>query len=115
SWLALFGDETAMPVIMRIIEDAPKGTQGLAVLALRDDADLQPLPKESEITVTKVDMADPDALLWALEAASVPPAGDRHIFFAAERGQAAKAREVYRERGFASSEAKAASYWSRAA
>ncbi|MEM6729811.1 MAG: siderophore-interacting protein, partial [Pseudomonadota bacterium] len=47
SWLALFGDETAMPVIMRIIEDAPKGTQGLAVLALRDDADLQPLPKES--------------------------------------------------------------------
>ncbi|MEM1237047.1 MAG: siderophore-interacting protein [Pseudomonadota bacterium] len=110
-WLGLFGDETALPVIMRMIEDATAGTQGIAYLALRDDADLQALP-ETDITVQRVDMADADALTWALEA-TVLPDNDRHLFFAAERNQASRAREIYRAKGLTAAESKAASYWTR--
>ncbi|MEM9349402.1 MAG: siderophore-interacting protein [Pseudomonadota bacterium] len=111
SWLGLFGDETALPVIMRILEAAPAGTQGVAYLALRDAADMQELP-DTDIEVRRVDMADRGALLWALRATDIP-AGDRHIFFAAERSQAGEAREVYRELGISSADAKAASYWTQ--
>ena len=110
-WLGLYGDETALPVIMRMIEDAPEGTQGVAYLALRDEADLQELP-DTDIQVQRLDMADTGALTFALEATQFPDT-DRHIFFAAERSQASQAREIYRAKGLVSSETKAASYWTK--
>ncbi|MEM1162772.1 MAG: SIP domain-containing protein [Pseudomonadota bacterium] len=105
------GDETALPVIARMIEAAPAGTQGEAVIMVRDPADAQKIVTASDIALrwTKMDPArDPADILTALRL----PAEDRYIFFAAEKAQATRAREVFKAMGLAKGEAKAASYWS---
>ncbi|MEM6693482.1 MAG: siderophore-interacting protein [Pseudomonadota bacterium] len=115
-WLGLFGDETAMPIVMRMIESAPADATGQATLALRDPADAQSVPARPDFPIKVVDMADETALLSALEALEVPadlPAGARQVFFAAERAQATQARALYKDKGLSSGEAKAASYWTR--
>lgn len=109
-WLGLFGDETALPVILRILEDAPADTSGKAVIAIRDSKDAQTVSNGTGIEVTWVDMADTDALLNELRTLQLPP-DERHVFFAAERAQSVAAREVMRDLGLAQFECKAASYW----
>lgn len=108
-WFGLIGDETALPVMMRIIEAAPAGAQGQAVIFIRDWDDAQPVETASDIQVRYAQMHvdDPVDAIRALS-----PKGEHcHIFFAAERSQATRAREVFKEMGFAPRACKAASYW----
>ena len=111
-WLGLIGDETALPVILRMIEDAPKGTAGQAFIATRHPDDAQQIETQADIGITWLDMADDGALLSALDKLDVPGT-DRHIFFAAERTVAAQARDWLHWRGLAGRGSKAAAYWSR--
>jgi len=112
-WLGLIGDETALPVIVRMIEGAPAGTKGKAIILVRDIADAQPVQSAADIDIAWDIMGrtDPVTRLHDLD----PPDDGYHIFFAAERQQASRARQVYKELGFSSRHAKAASYWTRAA
>lgn len=112
SWLGLLGDETALPVILRIIEDAPAGTKGRAVVAVRHPDDAQAITTQADIPITWVDMADESLLIQALDTLDIPET-DRHILFAAERAQANIARDILRDRGLSGAEAKAASYWTK--
>lgn len=57
-------------------------------------------------------MNDEDALIYALNRLDVPET-DRHILFAAERSQAAEARDWLHLRGLTGPHAKAAAYWTR--
>ncbi|MEM9010271.1 MAG: siderophore-interacting protein [Pseudomonadota bacterium] len=111
SWLGLVGDETALPVILRMVEDARPGTRGQAIILIRDPADAQPVETAADIAVQWGEMGagDPTELLRELS----PPDADCHIFFAAERAQATQARAVFKELGFPAGTAKAASYWTR--
>ncbi|MEM8578325.1 MAG: siderophore-interacting protein [Pseudomonadota bacterium] len=109
-WLGLFGDETALPVIARILEDAPRETEGHALIALRDPADAQDIAAPPGVTVAWADMADDRALLDGA-AALAPPGSAHHIFFAAERSLASQARELFKSRG--DTAARAVSYWTR--
>lgn len=108
-WLGLIGDETALPVIARLVEGAGPDTEGQAFILVRDAADAQPIKTASQIEVTWRVMGkdDPVALIHAL----TPPKDRYQIFFAAERSQASQAREVYKTLGYPSKLAKAASYW----
>ena len=112
SWLGLIGDETALPVILRMIEDAPAGTTGQAVIAIRSADDAQEAQTKADIPITWVDMADNGALIHALNSFDIPDT-DRHILFAAERSQATAARDILRDRRLSGAEAKAASYWTK--
>ncbi|MEM1298429.1 MAG: siderophore-interacting protein [Pseudomonadota bacterium] len=108
-WLGLIGDETALPIVLRIVEDAPEGTDGQAIILVRDPEDAQPIETASSISVEWKVMGvdDPVELIRQLQ----PPAADFHIFLAAERRFASEARDVFRELQFPSGAAKAASYW----
>lgn len=108
-WLGLIGDETALPVMMRIIEGASAGVSGRATILVRAPSDAQAIETASDVTVRWAIMGADDPVAMIRELA--PPHDDFHIFFAAERSQAASARAVFKEMGFPSTSAKAASYW----
>lgn len=113
NWLGMIGDETALPVIMRMIEDAPTGTQGQARILLRDPLDAQKLQTASDITLTwgsMAELADPAQLLARIQ----PTCEDYYLFFAAERSQAEAARKAFKASGLPTKRVKAASYWHRA-
>lgn len=110
--LALFGDETALPVILRVIEDAPKGTTGRACIALRDLRDVQPIETAADIEVEWSSDRGRSAMQACLEELDFP-AGDRHYFFAGERAAAAMMRDVFLAKGLTTSEFKSANYWTR--
>ncbi|MEM6890097.1 MAG: siderophore-interacting protein [Pseudomonadota bacterium] len=111
-WLGLLGDETALPVILRIIEDAPAGTRGEAVIATRHADDIQAIQTQSAIRLRWVDMADTESLLTGLKALH-PAEENRYVFFAAERDQAMQARTFFPELGLKAHEGKAAAYWTK--
>ncbi|MEL6375830.1 MAG: siderophore-interacting protein [Pseudomonadota bacterium] len=109
SWYGLIGDETALPVMMRIIEAAPAEASGQAFIFVRDWDDAQEIQTHSQIQVSWAQMYkdDPVEAAYMLQ----PKGDDYHVFFAAERRQASAAREVFRERDFAPRLCKSASYW----
>ncbi|MEM8633151.1 MAG: siderophore-interacting protein, partial [Pseudomonadota bacterium] len=111
SWLGLIGDETAMPLICRILEAAPEGTRGKAVLFLRDpdDAKIASQPSGISLRFAKMHEEDPVEAIADLD----PPETDCYVFFAAERTQAGRARALFKERGFPAKACTAASYWTQ--
>ncbi|MEM6376194.1 MAG: siderophore-interacting protein, partial [Pseudomonadota bacterium] len=108
-WLGLIGDETALPVICRMLEAAPPDTRGDVILFLRDaaDAGAMKVPNAMNMRVEAMHEADP---VDALQALSIPDE-DCYVFFAAERAQVSRARTYLKEAGLASRAFTAASYW----
>lgn len=110
--LALFGDETALPVILRIIENAPKGTTGCACIALRDVRDVQPVETTSDIAVEWSTDLGLSAFRDCIAKLDFPQ-DERHFFFAGEREAAAQMRDVFLAKGLTTKEFKSANYWTR--
>ena len=110
--MSLLGDETAMPVIMRIIENVPINTEVWATIALRDPEDLQKFTMDKKLFIETVDMWDKEKLLNALKERIEIMCGG-YLFFAAEKTQAVKARELIRSTSVSVDTAKIASYWTR--
>lgn len=108
AWVGLFGDETAMPAIARILAALPDHAQGVAMLRL-DAADVPPLPHPAGVRVIR---AETSADLLAGLSACVPPAQNRYLWFAGEKGDAARARKIMQQKGMAKTEMMAAGYWS---
>lgn len=97
--LALFGDETALPAIRRML--ALAGGEVRAHLRA-DPADLGPLAGDARVTRCQ-------DLLAALEAATFP--ADSHVWFAASTDEARAARQLLLARGIARSRFHAVAYW----
>lgn len=112
-WQGLVGDETAVPVIARLLEQMPADACGQAVLVVPCAADIQPLDHPPGVDVR-----------WALREAGASPVEalgllripdrNRAVFFAAESTEAQAARKALAARGLARDEISAAAYWTRA-
>ena len=111
SRLVLLGDETAMPVILRILEGVPENSEARAVIALRDVDDAQSIKSSENVDLRWIDMAKPQGLLDCIP--PLQPVADQFIFFAAERAQAASARALLKASDLPASAYKAAAYWTR--
>ena len=109
-WLGLVGDETAVPVIARILADAPGETRGAAVLFVPEAGDIQALAHPKGVAVRWVIRGGAETPLDALRALE-PPGADRYLLFAAERAEAVAAREILRGRGLGRGEFHGAAYW----
>ena len=110
AWMGLVGDETALPVIARILAEAPPATLGTAVLFAPGAEDVQPLAHPVGMTVRWALRGAGETPLDALEGLD-PPAADRFVFFAAERAEAAAARARLPQRGLGRGEFHASGYW----
>ena len=112
-WFGLFGDETALPAIARLLAALPASAIGQAVIAIPQGADRQVLDHPPGITLTWAVRGETASLIDALSAAT-PPAKDRFIFFAASSAETAQARDVIRAKGLEKAEFWAQSYWKQA-
>lgn len=110
--LLLMGDETALPVILKMFEAAGTGTKGTAVIMVRDPLDIQSVETASDIEVTWQVGFDLKPLQDAVSRQTLPE-GDRHVFFAGERAMASDMRAHFLGVGLPASDFKSASYWSR--
>lgn len=109
-WMGLIGDETAVPVIARILAEADPATRGSATLFVPEAGDVQALAGPAGITVRWILRDEPTAPLDALAALAIPER-DRFVFFAAERREAVAARDRLRAQGLGRGEFYASAYW----
>ena len=122
-WIALFGDETALPAIARHLAALPRNTRGAACI-LCDPADQQALDHPPGMRLHWLDRGAGDTLCAALSDLELPegtgsdaqPAragqASRLVWFAAEKGQADRARTLLHDlRGLSRHEAQVTAYW----
>lgn len=106
----LLGDETAMPAILRIIDQTSSYEEVFAVLALRDQEDLQPFTSNKKVTIEVIDMKEKQGLLNAFEN-KIEFMSDSFLFFAAERSQATKARNLLKSANISLGTSRISAYW----
>lgn len=111
-WLGLAGDETALPVILHMAEQAVEGAEGQAHLFVRDLQDRQDIVTPAGLSVHWHPVSALENLEDILR--QMPPQHeDYHMFFAGERLLSGRARETFREMDLETRRTKAASYWLR--
>jgi NADPH-dependent ferric siderophore reductase len=111
-WIALFGDQTALPAIARILESLPEDTIGIATILISDARDKQHLRTPSGVTVRWLVPGQGMSLLDELKKLQIPD-GDRFVWIASERSEINRARDMLADRGLQKAEMRVASYWSR--
>lgn len=104
--LHLYGDQTALPAILRLLDLAPGRARATLRCAPEDLAALSRLTGRAAhgIRVT-------DDLLGALKATPLPEGPEDHVWFAAGSDEARAARRWLRDRGRAAGSFTAAAYW----
>lgn len=111
-WIALFGDETALPAIARILESLPEETSGVATILISDAGDVQHLNTTSSVAVRWLVRGDGISLLDELKKLRIPDV-DRFVWIASERSEVNEARNILVARGIQRAEMRVAPYWSR--
>lgn len=104
--LSLWGDETALPAILRIIRDAPTDTDGTATLLVPSAADIRPVDtKKFRLNWLFRDRGED--LLFALDG----PHPDAFFWFAADRAQVQNARTFAERLNLPKKKRFIAAYW----
>ena len=109
-WVGLFGDETALPAVLRMIRGAPEGTRGEAVLLVPTEADIQRVDVPDGITLRWL-CRDKGAVLMDAFRDLRLPEGPRYVFYAGEKAEVAEAREHAAAIGLKRGEAHTLVYW----
>ncbi|CUH39280.1 Vibriobactin utilization protein ViuB [Jannaschia seosinensis] len=108
--LVLAGDETALPAITRILEAAPAGTCGTVIVETARTP--PPLSLPDGVTLRFVARDRGECLEAEFARTGLGPAGDRHVWFAAEKARAAHIRTLLRrDYGVDRRESYVAGYW----
>ncbi len=111
-WVGLFGDETALPAIARILENLTEDTSGVATILISEARDEQRLNTRSSVAVRWLVRGDSTSLLDELKTLQIPDS-DRFVWFVSERSEVRQARDMLVARGVQKPEMRIASYWSR--
>ncbi|MGE8320079.1 MAG: siderophore-interacting protein [Comamonas sp.] len=114
----LVGDDTALPAISRRLRELPAGSQAIAVVEVDSAADELPLQSAAQLQVHWVHRnsgpsGQASGLLQVLERIAAP-AGDYHVWIAAESAVAKALRAAaITQHGAHPAWTKAAAYWRR--
>ena len=110
-WVGLFGDETALPAVARILAALDPGTVGHACVLLGDMSDRQVLDRPPGMTLQWLTRKTGGDLIAALRGLVLPQA-DRFVWFASEAAEATAARTYLRdERGFGRLQSNISGFW----
>ena len=108
----LFGDETAMPSIMRIIDNVDVNTEIWATISVYDSEDVQKVPSGCTASVEFIQMDDKTRLFDALKDRINLMSGCC-LFFTAEQVQVAKEKKFLKGSSKPITVAKLSAYWTR--
>ncbi|MES2664454.1 MAG: siderophore-interacting protein [Pseudomonadota bacterium] len=110
--LVLAGDETALPAIARLLQNAHAQTMGQALILVPSPAAIQPLAAPKGVTLRWLFRSAGDSLTTALAGVTMPPPGDRHLWVAGERHEVQALRALYcPATGWAKTDTTLAAYW----
>ncbi|WP_136637121.1 siderophore-interacting protein [Pseudooceanicola onchidii] len=109
-WYLLVGDETAVPVMARVLARLPATAQGRAVLFVPQAADRQDLQHPPGIVVDWI-LRGGDLTPLSVVQEQTLPAADRFVYVATERSEAIAARQYLSGIGLTKAEMLCASYW----
>lgn len=110
--LTLAGDETALPAIARILDAAPPGTTGTALVETEAAEPGLPIAAPPGIVLHLLSRARGERLEDTMSELDLGTAPDRHVWFAAEKARAAAMRRDLRgRRGLSRGETTIAGYW----
>lgn len=109
-WQLLMGDETALPAIGRRVEELAAGTKATAVIEVEDEREEQHFETRADLQTIWLHRNKSQSLSTYLEQVELP-GGEGFVFFAAEAGTVAAARERFARLGLPSDSLKAANYW----
>lgn len=111
--ILLYGDETALPAIARILDSLPADASGAAVLLADGGADCgYPLTPPAGITLRWLDRRRGDALT-ELALAALPEHRDHFLWFAAEKSQTQPVRTAVKDAQADPATHYIAAYWSK--
>jgi len=119
-WHLFVGDETGVPGALAMIEALPAGSAAIALLEVDSPADEQE-PEASRGAPFDVHWlhrsgrsvpGDPELVLGAVASVELP-AGDGHVYVAAEAGVVRGVTGVLRERGLQPDQISGKAYWRR--
>ena len=108
----LFGDETAMPAEMRIIDNVGVNTEIWATISVRNPEDSQKVTSGCTASVEFIEMDD-KAKLFVSFKDRINLMSGCYLFFAAKKVQVARAREFLRGSSIFIAVAKLFAYWTR--
>lgn len=111
-WQGFVGDETALPVIARLLALLSPTAMGEATLIVPCADDMQVLTHPPGVTLRWGLREEGATPLAALDQLRIPDK-DRTVFFAAEAVEAQAARKTLAARGLKKTEISAAAYWTR--
>jgi len=111
-WQGFVGDETALPVIARLLAELAPDARGQAILIVPCAEDIQEIEHPPGITLHWALRDNGASPVTALDLLQMP-ASDRAVFFAAEAAEAQEARRLLMARGLKKAEISAAAYWVR--
>ncbi len=110
-WQLLIGDASALPAILRRLEELPAGRRVQAFVRLDDAADARAVSSPAD---ARVHWLHDDAALLAALRAHGKPAGSHFVWAAGEHRLMAQVRELLAgELGIDSADLKVSSYWKR--
>ena len=109
------GDETCIPAIAAMTAQLPPPARAMALIEVRDEADVQPLESAADLTLGWLYRRDAPAasvhmLLGAVEGLAFNPL-DTHAYVIGETGQVRALRHHLLERGLPKARISAEGYW----
>ena len=113
SWLGLYGDETALPAIARMLAAAAPDSTGVAVIVISHANDVQVLGHPEGVSVKWLLRGRDASLIDELKALQLPEDQQRFVWFAGEKREVEAARKHLATLGLRKSEWQAAAYWVR--
>lgn len=112
-WLLMGGDETALPAIARILENADPVTEGQVFIALRNPSHRLDFTHPEGVNITWLDDLG-DTLPDAVEAVTPPSNRQAYAWFGGEQAHATRLRKYFKSTlGLPPKQQLSAAYWRR--
>jgi NADPH-dependent ferric siderophore reductase len=110
-WHLFAGDETCIPAILHILEQAPRGTRAIALIEVEDEADELPVETAAALELHWLHRDGADQRpLDKLESLQLPP-GRGHAYLIGETAQVRAQRHHLLARGLAREQISSEGYW----
>ncbi len=112
-WILMAADETALPTVMRVLESAPEGMKGHAVMLVPTPESMQEVNTKSDIQVEWIFRNKQANLAEAVKAIEIPKSTETYCWFVSYQQEAALMKQYFSDIGLKKSQVCAVGFWKK--